>query len=315
MGLEARIDDDELADPAVDLAKPRDDGLLVVVEARVGLVAELGETRAIRLHDPFLEQRLLFLRRQAGLLDLVRLVLEHLALVLSLPRSFPKRAQRRLRLAQPPEGLEQRLGQGLNTRVTIEDIDVGLRVQEALCLMLAVYRDQARRQVLQQRDGHQGAIDRGPRLPRALDLASDHDLVALCRQPVGVRVRREAGGLQDSLHDGLALAGPDQLARGPGAQQDPERVDQDRLPSSRFSCQEVEPGAELELEPGDKGYIADFKELDHQGDPGSVENNIPIGACKSRSINEQRAFPALCAGLTATIHCGILGGQRYSGGS
>ena len=63
--------------------------------------------------------------------------------------------------------------------------------------------------------------------------------------------------------DGRLLAAPDEIARRPGAEDEPEGVDQNGLPRPRFSREEVEPRGEVHFEAIDDRHVADSHPAEH----------------------------------------------------
>ena len=72
-------------------------------------------------------------------------------------------------------------------------------------------------------------------------------------------------------------AGADQIARRPSPQQEADRLDQDGLAGSRLSRQDVEAGAELELDRVDDCEPFDGEEPEH-GKRGNSNPSIGLTA-------------------------------------
>ena len=63
----------------------------------------------------------------------------------------------------------------------------------------------------------------------------------------------------------LRLAGADQIGRRPGAEQQPDRLDEDRLARAGLARQDVEAGFELDVDGLDDRKVADAEEAQHVG--------------------------------------------------
>ena len=90
--------------------------------------------------------------------------------------------------------------------VAVEELQVRLGIEQALRLVLAVDAGDARRQVTEHREGHQGPVDRGPALSLGLDLAPQYGISVFRGQTVLLQEGRELQTLHHGLDDQLALA-------------------------------------------------------------------------------------------------------------
>ena len=267
MRRQPRVDGGQLLDLAVDLAQEAHDRVLVVVEEPVGVARQLGQAAGARLDLFFLAQCFFFARGEIRPLDLRGLVVEHLPPALGLPPIAPQRLELRLDLAQPPERTAEGFRVVGETGMAVEHGDVGLRIEQALRLVLAVDGGEPRGQLAQYAHGHESAVDGGLALSGAVDLPSQDDLFAVDGQTMRFDGSRRAGAFEDRLHDRALLAGPDQLGRGARAEEKAQRVDQDRLSRARLAREKAQPGAELQLQLGDDRYVIDPEQLEHRGGP------------------------------------------------
>lgn len=186
-------------------------------------------------------------RSASAALDLDRLVLEHLPAALVLAAVAAEGFERGLDLAQAAERLRQRRPVPVQSGVAVHEVEVGLRVEQALRLVLPVDVSDERSQLAQHAHGHQGAVDGGASLPRGLHLPAHHDLVVLRGQAVALEGRARVAALDQRLHHCEVFSRPDEVGGRTRAQKQAQRVDQDRLSRARFAGQEREAGTELQL--------------------------------------------------------------------
>ncbi len=273
--LERGVDRREVLHPAKDQAEARERGALVVVEQTVGLAAERREAPRVGLPCLLHAQGLLLARREAGLLDLGRLELEHLAPALGLAPVSAEALERGLGRAQVAE----ELGQGpavVGAREVVEQIHVGRGVEQALRLVLAVNHGQAGGEVAQKAHGDERAVHGGAALAARLELAANDHLVSVRAQPALFEQGGRAFHLEHGLDGGALFARPDQLRRGPVAQEQTEGVDQDRLSGPGFARQERQAGAELDLERRNEGDVVDPQQFKH-AQRDSLQNITALG--------------------------------------
>ena len=98
--------------------------------------------------------------------------------------------------------------------MTVHEIDVRLRIEQTLGLVLPVNVGDERRQLAQHADGHQRPVDGGASLSRRVHLPAHHDLVVLGGQPVTLQGRPCIAALDQRLHDREVFPGPDEVRGG-----------------------------------------------------------------------------------------------------
>ncbi len=248
VALEARVDGGQLLDPSEGLAQARQGGALVLVQERVGLARQARQAAGVLAAQPLLPQRLLFARRQPGPIDLLDLELEHLAAPLQLAPVAPQLLQPALH--RPEAGVQTGQPAGIDLPEAVEVLDVASRVEQPLGLVLAVHRDQQRRQLAQRGHRDQRPVDGGAPAPGGVDLAPHHQLVPEAGQAaLEQAVPQGRGQVEGRLDRGRVLPGPDEVGRGAAAEDQGKRVHQDRLSGPGFARQERQPGAEPHLDP------------------------------------------------------------------
>ena len=115
--------------------------------------------------------------------------------------------------------------------------------------VLAVQLDEPAERSRSARRGRQGAVDERAAPALARDLAADDDLA-----------RRRA---RRSLRCGVRFAGPHQIGRRAGAEQQADRLDEDGLARAGLAGQDVEAGLELDLDGLDHRKVADAEKTEH----------------------------------------------------
>ncbi len=174
---------------------------------------------------------------------------------------IPQAVQRRVRL-------RHRRALGLRVGECVEDVALGVGVEQRLGLVLAVEIHQQRAELAEHRGGGRAAVHPRPRAALGRDLAP-HD------QPSVLEIEAEgfdplAGDLVDplerALDDGLRGAGTHAAAGGALAEQQRERIHQHGLPRPGLAGEDVEAGAEMEGDVGDGGEVADAELGDHASD-------------------------------------------------
>ncbi len=177
-------------------------------------------------------------------------------MTLGLAPVAPETLQGRLDLAQLP--VEPAEGRPLvGDREPVDEVDVARGVEKPLGLVLAVDDGDARRELAQEAHRHEGAVDGGPPLSARLDLPPQDHLVPVEGQAVGLEPRRGVLPLDDGLYHRPLLARADEIGGGPPTEEQPEGVDQDRLPGPGLPGQEGETRAQLELQGGDQRDVVD----------------------------------------------------------
>src|SRR5262245_16650393 len=218
MPFEARVDGGELVDPAIDLLEPGHGRRLVVVEQRIGLVGQCGEAAGVGLDHLLVLERLLLSVRELRGLDLLRLVLEHLAPPFPLAAVAAKCLALLVTRGDGREASDDL--PGIDPGMAVEELDMGLRIEQSLRLMLPVDRDELYPQLPRERHRNEGAVDSHPSLPRGLQLAPYDDLVP-AGEGVTLQERVQPRPLGDALHDRLLLPAPNQFWGGTAAQYQP----------------------------------------------------------------------------------------------
>src|SRR5262249_15668797 len=126
----------------------------------------------------------------------------------------------------------------------VEDVDVGRGIQEDLVFVLTVEIDKDRGQIAERGTGSECAVDEGAASALRGDLPPQDDLLTI-------------GLVENRLDDGGVLPRPDEVRRGPAAQQETDGTVQNGLPCPGLSGQDVQARLELQLEVVDHGEIAD----------------------------------------------------------
>jgi hypothetical protein len=127
---------------------------------------------------------------------------------------------------------------------------VGRGVQQRLVFMLAVQLDQAGGQLLQGAGGGQSSVDERPAAPLSGDLAPHEQLF-----PAAVENRLDRSQFLSSAHE---------VTRGPSAEQQPDSLDENRLPRPGLAGEHVEAAIELDLDRVDHRKVADAQEAEHR---------------------------------------------------
>jgi hypothetical protein len=133
------------------------------------------------------------------------------------------------------------------------------------------------RDLLEDADRNQSAVHRRAALARGLDLSPDEDLLALERQTVRLQDGPGARVLEDAFDDRRRLAGPNEIAGGSRAEQQAQRIHQDRLARSGFSCQQRQAGPELDLEPRNQSDVLYYQQLEHVSTCPAQDNTASDG--------------------------------------
>ena len=82
-------------------------------------------------------------------------------------------------------------------------------------------------------------------------------------QPALLEEGRRVFDLEDGLDRGALFPRPDEVRGGSIAQEEPERVDQDRLSGPGLTRQERQSRAELDLERRNQGDVVDPQQFKH----------------------------------------------------
>ncbi len=159
--------------------------------------------------------------------------------------------------------------------MVVQQAQVRVGIEQPLRLVLAVDDGEMWRQLAEDGDRHQRAVHRRLALPGRLDLAPEHDVVAVARQAVAFQ---QGGGfrrLHDRFDDGRLLPGPDQLRGRARSKEEAQGIDQDRLSRPRFAREQRQPGPERQLQPGHKRDIVDPEQLKHRRATLAEDNTAP----------------------------------------
>ena len=163
-------------------------------------------------------------------------------------------------------------------------------------LVLAVKLDEASRQILERAGGRQFAVDVRPAPALRRDLAANQQFFA--------------ARLEDRLDRRDILAGTNEVARGPAAQQEADGLDENGLAGAGFSGQDVEAGLELDLRGVDDREAFDAEKAQHGGKKSEKFNrNIGLTAVLRRAtVLHTLGLPA--RGNRRNSHAGSALSQR-----
>ena len=125
----------------------------------------------------------------------------------------------------------------------IEDLQLGGREHQAAVLVLAVEREQAARQLAQLADGDRATAEIGPRATVGADAARQHKLAGVHRKMLAAQA---FGELEHTLDVGLRRTRPDDPRARPPAEQEVQRMGQDRLAGAGLAGDHVEAADQLE---------------------------------------------------------------------
>ncbi len=240
VGLEPGLQRGQLAYPLPDCAEAREDSGVAFIQRGIALGTETLHTLGTCEHLTRRRQ-LLVLEQRSGrdrperrLFELCQLKGHQL-----LPRGpVGRQAGETLEsLGGGAHGIERSAGwrrERFETAEVVEDRQMRRRVQQGLVFVLAVQLDQPRGQILQRTGGRQVPVDERTAPALGGDLASDQQLLA--------------PAFEDGLDCRAVLPGSDQVAGGATAQEQPDRLHEDRLAGSGFPGEDVQPGVELELD-------------------------------------------------------------------
>ncbi len=131
-------------------------------------------------------------------------------------------------------------------------------------LVLAVEGQQAAAQLPQVGDGSRPAADVGPRAPVGPDAASKHDLLCVVWQPLTHVAAERGGKRENALNVGLDGALAHDPVAGAAAEQQVERVREQRLARPGLPGDDVEAGREPQFSPLHKQQVLDAKLMQHR---------------------------------------------------
>jgi len=123
------------------------------------------------------------------------------------------------------------------------------RIQQCLVLVLTVELDQPRRQILQRARGGEPVVDEGATAALRRDFAANQQFLA--------------AGFEDGFDERALFAGPDEVAGRAAAEQEADRLDENRLPRAGLAGQDVQAGLELDLDRVDDGEMLDAEKSEH----------------------------------------------------
>jgi len=127
---------------------------------------------------------------------------------------------------------------------------MALGAKQRMLLVLSIDLDQRRAYLAEALHRGEFAVDRDSRASAALGDHPAHEQLAAAAVAFARGQFRHCGlafELEQSLDDCFFLAGADHVGRCARAEQQPERVQDDRFAGAGFAGQHVEAGAELEI--------------------------------------------------------------------
>ncbi len=160
-----------------------------------------------------------------------------------------------------PHGIPQRPERAIG----VEQVAVHARVQKAAVVLLSMQLHQRVGKAAQDVAGDAAVVDVGGLAAVGRDRAAEEQLLARGQAAV---LQHRAGGMGGAeVEGGRDLAdigaGADDVGAATPAEDEPERIEQDRLPRPGLSGQDVEAGAEVELQPVDDQDVADVEAAEH----------------------------------------------------
>ena len=155
-------------------------------------------------------------------------------------------------------------------RVGVQKRQLPRRLQERLMRVLAVNVDQHAAHILQLRRRHGNAVHPTAGAARRIDRAAQEHFVTISGErmifePKPERFRHAEGCGEVRLGGAFAY----DVRVGPGAQDEAESVDQDRLPGTGFTGQHREAGRELHVERLDDHEVPKREREQHREPPHS----------------------------------------------
>ena len=150
---------------------------------------------------------------------------------------------------------------------TVQEVPVRPRVQQRLVIVLSVQVDQQDAQSPEDGNGDQAAVDRAPVAPVAADLPPD-DQPILLRVHADLRQQvpqlRVALSFEQPLDDRGLRTTPYGVRRGPAAENESQRADQDGLPGAGFTRKHVQSGGELDVHLVQERVVCDPQVREHR---------------------------------------------------
>jgi len=136
--------------------------------------------------------------------------------------------------------------EGRKRRLYFEDVEVRRRVEQRLMFALAVNLDEVRGQVLQGTSRRQLAVDERAAAALRGNLSPDNDFGEFV-----------AAAFENRFDGGCGLIRSDEVPGRAAAKQQADRFNQNRLAGAGFAGQDVEAGAEFDLDRVDDREVGD----------------------------------------------------------
>ena len=156
----------------------------------------------------------------------------------------------------------------MKLREGVEQVEVRRGIEQQLMLVLPVQIHQTRGGIAERRRGRERAVQERS-APAALrrQLPADDQLAAV-------------GLFEDRFDRGLVLTRPNELGRGPAADQQADRPHQDGFAGPGLARQHVQPRLELQFETFDDGEITNGQKTEHRPEVPSYQMFDSVyGAC------------------------------------
>jgi Ni/Co efflux regulator RcnB len=247
------------------VAQAREHGLFVLVERAVGLARQLGQPARVGLQPLLLAQRLFLAGLKRGLLDLDRLVLEHLAAALVLAPIARSDSSAASTSRKATEGLRHRdtdRHRGPHGGPRDRGVSGGRASPCGSCCpwMFAMNGASSRNTPT----GTSAPLTVALPFPEACTSRRTTISSSSAGSPWRSNACARVAALDQRLHHREVFARADEIRRRARAEQQPERVDQDRLSRSRFAREEREARPELQLHAVNECDVLYFQQLEHR---------------------------------------------------
>src|SRR5207253_7192577 len=144
------------------------------------------------------------------------------------------------------------------TAERVERREMRRRIEQRLMFVLSVQLDEPRRQLLQGARRRERAVDERTASTLRRDLAADQQFFS--------------AAVEDGFDGGDVLVGPDKVARRAPAQEQADRLNENRFAGSGFACQDIEAGVEFHLDRVDDREVADLQKAEHEKGKNSNGN-------------------------------------------
>lgn len=155
---------------------------------------------------------------------------------------------------------------GVRAKIPVQVPDVGGGIQNALVQVLAVDDDQIGRQLLQRRERDGTTAYFCSALPFRREFALDKQGPIVLRtdvQLVKLMVHRRAAEREPARHIRIGAAGADQVLRRALAEQQAERIDDNRLAGARLAREDIEPAEKFYFGPFNDRYVFNIEPFKH----------------------------------------------------